>query len=159
MCRLQCLRRRFCNGYMLSPDDVYRHSVFRIPFPRPLSRFLSDRRIQRLERMTRTADFADGLTTDCKVCFYVMTKYIRLCQHHRIKNKGNNPEKELGLCVFPKMFPKFVEHTNYGSVSLFSMLNLVNLIAMRISRPNLPPYPYGYGRGVVAYFIAGLTRA
>ena len=78
--------------------------------------------------MTRTADFADGLTTDCKVCFYVMTKYIRLCQHHRIKNKGNNPEKELGLCVFPKMFPKFVEHTNYGSVSLFSMLNLENVI-------------------------------
>lgn len=74
MCRLQCLRRRFCNGYMLSPDDVYRHGVFRIPFSRPLSRFLSDRRIQRLERMTRTTDFADGLTTDCKVCFYVMTK-------------------------------------------------------------------------------------
>ena len=24
--------------------------------------------------MTRTTDFADGLTTDCKVCFYVMTK-------------------------------------------------------------------------------------
>ena len=74
MCRLQCLRRRFCNGHMLSSDDVYRHGVFRIPFSRPLSRFLSDRRIQRLERMTRTADFADGLTTDCKVCFYVMTK-------------------------------------------------------------------------------------
>ena len=77
MCRLQCLRRRFCNGHMLSSDDVYRHGVFRIPFPRPLSRFLSDRRIQRLERMTRTADFADGLTTDCKVCFYVMTKYYK----------------------------------------------------------------------------------
>lgn len=38
-------------------------------------------------------------------------------------------------------------------------LSLVNLIAMRISRPNLPPYPIGYERGVVAYFIAGLTRA
>lgn len=27
--------------------------------------------------MTRTTDFADGLTTDCKVCFYVMTKYYK----------------------------------------------------------------------------------
>ena len=37
------------------------------------------------------------------------------------------------------------------------MLNLVNLIAMRISRPNLPPYPYGYERGVVAYFMFRYT--
>lgn len=56
------------------------------------------------------------------------------------------------------MFPKFVEHTNYGSVSLFSMLNLVNLIAMRISRPTLPPYPIGYERGVVAYFNKSVDK-
>ena len=136
------------------PTWRFSHSIFTTSFPisiRPTNTTIGANDTN--DRLCRRTD------TDCKVCFYVMTKYIRLCQHHRIKNKGNNPEKELGLCVFPKMFPKFVEHTNYGSVSLFSMLNLVNLIAMRISRPNLPPYPYGYRRGVVAYFIARLTRA
>ena len=58
-----CFRQTMCT------DMAFSHSISTTSF-----RFLSDRRIQRLERMTRTTDFADGLTTDCKVCFYVMTK-------------------------------------------------------------------------------------
>ena len=75
MCRLQCFTTKilqWAHAFVRRCVPTWR--FFRIPFSRPLSRFLSDRRIQRLERMTRTADFADGLTTDCKVCFYVMTK-------------------------------------------------------------------------------------
>ena len=67
-----------CVDYNVYDEDFAMGTCFRqtmcTDMARPLSRFLSDRRIQRLERMTRTTDFADGLTTDCKVCFYVMTK-------------------------------------------------------------------------------------
>lgn len=38
------------------------------------------------------------------------------------------------------------------------MLNLVNLIAMRISRPNLPPYPIGYEVGLLLILSQGLPE-
>ena len=68
MCRLQCLRRgRCCDGHMLPQRNVYRHGLFCVPFPRPFSALLSNRRVQRLVRMTcnrlcrRTGDRLQGL--------------------------------------------------------------------------------------------------